>query len=90
MSNATFIIAKTSKNQYPVSAPKPSIGGALARTSSRGFAPVPGGRHTAKDARLTLWRVDRARARDGGLASDCDGASDVAVMGVMFLDDAAL
>ena len=37
--NATFIAAKTSAYQYPVSAPRPSIGEALAKSPSSGLDP---------------------------------------------------
>ena len=38
-SKATFIAAKTSAYQYPVSAPRPSIGESLAKSASSGLDP---------------------------------------------------
>ena len=49
-SNATFIAAKTSAYQYPVSAPRPSIGESLAKSASSGLDPS-GTRHTGGIAR---------------------------------------
>ncbi len=49
-SSATFIAAKTSAYQYPVSAPRPSIGESLAKSASSGLDPS-GTRHTRGNAR---------------------------------------
>jgi len=57
--STTFIAANTSKNQYPVSAPNPSIGAALASAPSSGFAPL-GGCHPNIGAPLTALARGRA------------------------------